>query len=126
MSLYFAPVARTAVPTSRPLDRTFERFLNEPFFRTGPANFSFQETDTAWNVSFDLPGVAREDLTINIEGAIVRIETKAEAKRAFKGAYELPLEIDADSSEAKLENGVLELTLVKKLPVSNARTLAIK
>ena len=37
----------------------------------------------------------------------MRIETKAEAKRQFKAAYELPQEIDADASGAKLENGVL-------------------
>ena len=68
-----------------------------------------------------MPGVAREDLTIGIEGAVVRIETKAEAKRQFKAAYELPQDIDADASSAKLENGVLTLTLGKKVPVSNAR-----
>ena len=34
-------------------------------------------------------------------------------------------EIDADASSAKLENGVLTLTLGKKVPVSNARTLQV-
>ena len=36
----------------------------------------------------------RDDLTIGIEGAVVRIESKAEAKRQFKAAYELPQDID--------------------------------
>ena len=69
-----------------------------------------------------MPGVAREDLSIDIEGAVVRIETKAEATRQFKAAYELPQEIDADATSAKLENGVLTLTLAKQVPVSNARS----
>jgi HSP20 family protein len=56
----------------------------------------------------------------------VRIDTRAEAKRAFKAAYELPQDIDADTSAAKLENGVLTLTLAKKAPVSNARQIEIK
>ncbi len=38
---------------------------------------------------------------------MVRIESKAEAKRQFKAAYELPQDIDVAASEAKLENGVL-------------------
>ena len=38
----------------------------------------------------------------------------------------LPAEVEAASAEAKLENGVLTLTLGKKQPVSNARTIEIK
>ena len=72
-----------------------------------------------------MPGLSREDLSIGIEGAVVRIESKAEAKRQFKAAYELPLDIDVAASEAKLENGVLTLKLGKKLPVSNVAQLPI-
>ena len=123
----FATIARrSAAPSGLSYDRSFERFVNDAFLGNRPANFTVEQSDTAWTVSFDLPGVPREALGINIEGAVVRIETRAEAKRQFKVAYELPTEIDADASEAKLENGVLVLTLVKKLPVSNARTLDIK
>jgi HSP20 family molecular chaperone IbpA len=84
------------------------------------------QDDKAWTVTLDLPGIAREELSINIEGAIVRIETKAEAKRQFKAAYELPQDIDAANTSAKLENGVLTLTLAKQVPVSNARTIEVK
>ena len=72
-----------------------------------------------------MPGLSREDLAIGIEGAVVRIDSKAEAKRQFKAAYELPLDIDAASSEAKLENGVLTLKLGKKVPVSQVSALQI-
>ncbi|MBC7602737.1 MAG: Hsp20 family protein [Ramlibacter sp.] len=128
----FATIARRSAALApsasfaRSYDRSFERFVNDAFSASRPSNFTVEQTDASWVVTFDLPGVAREDLSINIEGAVVRIETKAEAKRQFKAAYELPTDIDADASEAKLENGVLALTLVKKVPVSNARTLAIK
>jgi HSP20 family molecular chaperone IbpA len=56
----------------------------------------------------------------------VRIETKAEAKRQFKAAYELPQDIDTTASGAKLENGVLTLTLAKLVPPSNVRTIEVK
>ncbi len=55
----------------------------------------------------------------------MRISSKADAARALKAAYRFPLEIDVASSTAKLENGVLTLTLGKKIPVSNVSQLAI-
>jgi HSP20 family molecular chaperone IbpA len=107
-------------------DSAFDRFVQEAFYGTARQGFDVQQDDRAWTITLDMPGVAREDLAINIEGAIVRIETKAEAKRPYKAAYELPQDIDADASTAKLENGVLTLTLAKKQPVSTARTIEVK
>jgi HSP20 family protein len=119
-------VSRAVSPAFRSVDRSFERFVNEAFFTPPARKFDVTQDDKAWTVTLDLPGIAREELSINIEGAIVRIETKAEAKRQFKAAYELPQDIDADNTSAKLENGVLTLTLVKQVPVSNARTIEVK
>ncbi len=126
--MFFAPVVRTRAmsPSFRSYDRSFERFVNDAFFANASRGFDVQQDDKSWTVTLDLPGVAREDLGINIEGSIVRIETGAEAKRAYKTAYELPQDIDADASTAKLENGVLTLILAKKVPVSNARQIEIK
>jgi HSP20 family protein len=126
--MFFAPVVRTRAmsPSFRSFDRSFERFVNDAFFSNTPRGFDVQQDDKAWTVTLDLPGVARDDLSVNIEGSIVRIETRAEAKRRFKAAYELPQDIDAAASGAKLENGVLTLTLAKKVPVSTARQIEIK
>ena len=126
--MFFAPVVRTRAvsPAYRSFDRSFERFVNEAFFTPSARTFDVAQDDKAWTVTLDLPGVAREDLAISIEGAIVRIETRAEAKRQFKAAYELPQDIDAANTTAKLENGVLTLTLAKQVPVSNVRTIEVK
>jgi HSP20 family protein len=127
--MFFAPVVRTraASPSFRSFDRSFERFVNEAFFNDAAnRGFKVEQDDKAWTVTLDLPGVVREELSINIEGAIVRIETKAEAKRQFKAAYELPQEIDVANTGAKLENGVLTLTLAKQVPVSNVRSIEVK
>jgi len=104
--MFFAPVVRTraAAPSFRSFDTSFERFFNT-------LGFDVQQDDKAWTLSLDLPGIAREDLAISIEGAVLRIDSKAEAKRQFKAAYELPQDIDAEATTAKLENGVLTLTL---------------
>lgn len=125
--MFFAPVVRTrSVAPFRSFDRSFERFVNEAFYSTPARGYDVEQDDKSWTVTFDLPGVAKEDLAIAIEGAVVRIETKEGAKRAFKAAYELPQDIDAAQSEAKLENGVLSLKLGKLVPVSNATTLAVQ
>jgi HSP20 family protein len=126
--MFFAPVVHTraAFPAFRSFDRSFERFVNEAFFGDASRGLKVEQDDKAWTVSLDLPGVSREDLTIAIEGSVVRIETKAQAKRQFKAAYELPQDIAADSSTAKLENGVLTLTLAKDVPASKVRQIEIK
>lgn len=126
--MFFAPVVRTraVAPAARSFDRSFERFVNDAFFTQAVPGFNVEQDDKAWTVTLDLPGIAREELSISIEGTVVRIDTQAEAKRKFKAAYELPQEIDVDATSAKLENGVLTLTLAKKAPVSNARQIEVK
>ena len=125
--MLFTPVVRTrAAAPLRSFDRSFERFVNEAFFTNATRGFNVEQDDKAWTVTLDLPGVTREELSIATEGSVVRIETKAEAKRQYKAAYELPQEIDVEATAARLENGVLTLTLAKKQPVSNARVIEVK
>lgn len=125
--MFFAPVVRTrAALPFRSLDRNFERFVNDAFFGNAAPGFQVEQDEKAWTVTLDVPGVAKEDLAITIEGSIVRIETRKEAKRQVKAACELPQDIDAPASGAKLENGVLTLTLAKQQPVSTARQIEVK
>src|SRR6185369_4806689 len=76
VNMFFAPVLRTRAvsPAYRSFDRSFERFVNDNFFGNGATGFDVQQDDKAWTVTLDMPGVAREDLAVNIEGSIVRIE----------------------------------------------------
>lgn len=125
--MYFAPVVRTrAVLPRRSFDRDFERFVNDAFFGNAAPGFQVEQDEKAWTVTLDVPGVAKEDLEITVEGAIVRIATRKEAKRQVKVAYELPQDIDAQASGAKLENGVLTLTLARQAPVSTAQQIEVK
>ncbi|HSV53811.1 MAG TPA: Hsp20/alpha crystallin family protein [Burkholderiaceae bacterium] len=125
--MFFAPAIRTRsyAPAFRSFDRSFERFVSDALHQGANRGLNIAQDDKAWTFTLDVPGLAKEDLKIDIEGAIVRIESKAEAKRQFKAAYELPQEIDLATSDAKLENGVLTLKLSKKLPVSQASQLPI-
>ncbi|MEJ8822463.1 Hsp20/alpha crystallin family protein [Variovorax humicola] len=124
--MFFAPTVYARSP--RAYDRSFERFVNRAFANATVARqgVKVEQDDTSWTLSFDLPGLAREDLSVSIEGAVVRVESTAEARRQVKVAYEMPLEIDAATSEAKVEHGVLTLKLGKLVPVSNKVELSIK
>ena len=126
--MLFAPVVRTRAmaPSLRSYDRSFERFVNDAFFGNGKPGVEAEQDEKGWKLSLDMPGIAREDLVISLEGNIVRIETRAEAKRQYKAAYELAEELDAEATSAKLENGVLTLSLAKKTPVNPARTIEVK
>ncbi len=124
--MFFAPTVDAYTCSPRAWDRHFERFVKDALTRPAQRSLQIQQDDKNWTLSLDVPGLAREDLNVSIEGAVVRIESKAEAKRQVRVAYELPLEIDAAASQAKLENGVLELKLAKKLPESKVRVLAVQ
>ena len=122
--MFFAPAIRSTRYVPRSFDRSFERFFNEAFAGV-QRSVDVAQDDKTWTLTLDVPGLSREDLTVGIEGAVVRIESKAEARRQIKAAYELPQDIDVATSEAKLENGVLTLKLGKLVPVSNVAQLAI-
>ena len=125
--MYFAPALRTrSYLPARTADRSFEQFLNESFFNPAYGGLKVEQNEQAWTLSLDVPGVSREQLTIDVDGAVVRVQTVADAPRQLKAAYELPAEIDAEATSAKLENGVLTLTLGKKKPVVTSRQIAIQ
>ena len=105
------------------------------------------EKDNGYVVHAEIPGVNKDDIQVTIEGNQVTIAAEvkkvSEAKngevqangervlrseRYFGAAYRsfvLPVELDESASEAKYENGVLELKLVKK-PALAGRKLTIQ
>lgn len=108
-----------------PAGRSLERFLQETQVASRQSACSVAQDEKTYTLSFDVPGIAKDQLSIGIEGSIVRIASKEGAARQYRQAYELPQEIDVTSSEAKLENGVLTLKLVKQLPASRVTELSI-
>ena len=108
-----------------PARRSLERFLSETQSAVQEQSCVAAQDDKFYTLSFDVPGIGKDQLNIGIEGSIVRIESKDGAPRQYKAAYELPQDIDVGSSEAKLENGVLTLKLGKLIPPSRVTSLAI-
>jgi HSP20 family protein len=98
------------------------------------------ETDKGYTLSFDLPGMAKEQVKVTIDGRAVSVEASPADEAAtdaarviyrerraprFARTVTLPAELDHAGSQARFENGVLTLTLVKKLP-EGAKTITIQ
>ena len=105
--------------------RTLERFMDDALRANANKAVAYTQDETSFTLTLDMPGIAKDQIGIAIEGAVVRIASKEGAARRYSAAYELPQDIDTALSEAKLENGVLTLKLAKKMPVSNATELVV-
>jgi HSP20 family molecular chaperone IbpA len=108
-----------------PVGRSLERFLDETQLASRQVPCTVEQDEKSFTLRFDVPGIGKDQLTIGVEGSIVRIESKQDAPRQYRCAYELPQEIDTSTSEAKLDNGVLTVKLGKQRPVSRVTQLTI-
>lgn len=143
--MFLVPVSRRAAPSdwSRLFD-DIDRFFGVPTPSSGatagtavsPA-LDVTESATAWTVTMDLPGVAKEDVKVAIDGNQVSVQAQArqEAERgegerivyrertsaSYARRFTLPAEVDQAQSSARLEHGVLTLTLGKRRAATSAQ-----
>lgn len=89
------------------------------------AGVQVTQDDKATTLQLDVPGLTREQLDITIDGPRVRVRSKEGAPRRVHRAWELPAPIDAAASSAKLEHGVLTLTLARQAPGTRAVELTV-
>jgi HSP20 family protein len=85
------------------------------------------EGDRAYEVRADIPGVKKENISVDVDGPVVTIcaempeaqEAKVLHAERFHGitlsrTFTLPLAVDLDATTARYEDGVLFLALPKK------------
>lgn len=138
--MFIVPTSRESRQLSRLFDDTFERFFSPVAGADGVAARSpaldVAETDQGYTVKLEVPGVAKEDVKVSIEGRQIsvqaqtqRSEEKKDGERvvyrersvsSYARTFTLPQEVDQAEAGAKLDNGVLTLTLPKR----GARTAA--
>lgn len=127
--MIFAPLmTRRATCAPRSADVALQRFLlgtlSNPAVAS-PAGYTVTQDDKATTLQLDVPGLAREQLQITIEGKQVEVKSVEGAPRQVRRAWELPEEIDATASTARLENGVLTLTLARLAPADKSVQLTV-
>ncbi len=109
-----------------PAGRSLERFLEDAQAGNCQKASNMTQDDHCFTLAFDLPGVSREQLNIGIEGNVIHLSTKEGALRQYRHSFELPQDVDAAHSEAKLELGVLTLKLAKVAPVNRVTELKVQ
>jgi HSP20 family molecular chaperone IbpA len=109
-----------------PAGRALERFMEETQRANSQKASSVEQDEQSFTLSFDVPGVSRDQLSIGIEGNVVRLSTKEGSPRQYRHACELPQDIDAAKSEAKLELGVLKLKIAKVVAMRRVTELTIQ
>lgn len=131
--------------TEAGLDELFRGFF-KPVRMEGAATpvvikLDVTETENGYLVHGEMPGVKKEDIDVAIEGNQVTITAavkqewdKKEGDRMLRNeryfgniyrSFTLPVELDESACEATLENGVLELKLVRKAAAPGTR-LAVR
>ena len=121
--------------------RDFDRFLGTPQNeRYWTPAFDVTETDDAFTLTGDLPGMHQKDIEVRVEDGIlaVRGERKTadnaeqdvrrriERRRGkFARTFHLPDNVNEEAVKAAYENGVLVLTLPKQEPVDTARVITV-
>ena len=119
-----------------PFDDFFKGFFVRPFaFPTGTGpeiaiKLDIKEGEKEFFVEAEIPGVRKEDITVDVEGDTVTLRAEAkkekEEKKGEKIVYSersygvvsrsftLPLDVDDKAVKAEYKDGVLKLVLPKK------------
>ena len=90
-----------------------------------------KETESGYTVQAEVPGVSKEDIHVSLEGNVVSLraevrqhDEKREGEKVLRSeryfgavarSFQLPADVDAAQAKAKYDNGVLTLTLPKKV-----------
>jgi len=106
-----------------------------------PVKVDVTEGDNAYKVQAELPGVKKEDINVSIDGNHIAISAEVKKEREekngervlrseryygkFSRSFQLSQDVDESTAQAKYSDGVLQLVLPKKAPVS-AKKLSIQ
>ena len=110
------------------LSQTLRNFGPTPAAKA-PGAYRYQ-TDESYRLRLDLPGFTRDEITLTLEKDQLKVTAKTEREDAFRSeferAYTLPDDVDPEGIEAKLTDGVLDLTFKKvTTEESGVRTIEI-
>lgn len=130
--MFIVPVTRDVRQFSRLFDDAFDRLLgpssDSPAARS-PA-LDVAESERAYTVKVELPGVTKEDVKVHIEGRQVSVQAQVQSSQerqegervvyrerslaSYARSFTLGTEVDQAEAGAKLEHGVLTLILPKR------------
>jgi HSP20 family protein len=101
----------------------------------------FEKTEKEYTVLVDVPGLTKDEISVNIEEGCITISAERKPRekkegveylasersyRRFERKFRLPEDVDFEKSDAKVENGVLTLVLGRKKAERSAKKVEIK
>jgi HSP20 family protein len=112
---------------------TWDRLL-DPFFDAVPSRMNgtpaidVKETDDAYSLEAELPGITDKDIEVKLEGNMLTLSTKGEERKEekkdnyllkerksyrFSRSFVVPEDVNAEKISAEFKNGLLTLSLPK-------------
>jgi HSP20 family protein len=103
-------------------------------------NVNTRESDEAYHIELDLPGIKKENVDINIDDNILTIKGNRELQKdvkkenyykiesfygSFSRSFTLPQKVDIENINAASNNGVLEV-VIPKLEIEDKKTKKIE
>jgi HSP20 family protein len=101
-----------------------------------------KETEQGYTLHAELPGVAKDDIHVTIDGPVVTLraevrqfDSQNKDERLLRSeryygsvarSVQLPVDINEAEASAKYENGILTLTLPKRATAKGSRRVAIE
>lgn len=127
--------------STEPFDEVFSGFFRPARFGTQmkepQIKIDVEETDAAYKVRAEIPGVKKEDINVEVDGDVVSIRAEVKNEKDVKQngkilrseryygtmtrRFSLERDVDEAHTAARYENGVLFLDLPKKAASSNKR-----
>lgn len=107
-------------------------FGNLPAMTQNP-RIAVQETEEAYVLDVDLPGVPKDDIEVEVNGNLLTVHAEHQAEkrngdqdyvreyRAYHQTITLPTTVDSGNLEAQYENGRLEILLPKSASAQSKR-----
>jgi len=119
-------------------DRLFDDFIGGALASRGSGDEApilpsadVRETSKAFELSFDLPGIPKEDVAIELDDGLLTVSGTRKSERTerdeagegrrvverqfgrFERSFRIPVEVDAEKVKAAFKDGVLRLTIPK-------------
>lgn len=139
------PFTLSRVDSFGDLDDLFKGFFVRPMAFEGQTQMQIKvdvkEDDKSYTIHADIPGVKKEDIHVTIDGNQVAISAEVKKQKEEKDgekvlrseryygkvarSFTMGHDVDEGQAEAKYADGVLELSLPKKV-ASSSKKLTIK
>ncbi|MGZ9109110.1 MAG: Hsp20/alpha crystallin family protein [Micavibrio sp.] len=126
------PTTRGWNDLHREMDRIFDSFFGDVFTRnsTGlsPLNLDIAETDTAYLITAELPGLDQSDIDLTVADGILTLKGEKRQEEesgnktfhrtersygSFKRVLQLPSDADEQAVNATMKNGLLKVEISK-------------